>query len=125
MSAFKKWRKYKMAYLKPNDTVIVDSVSFEKFMDYREKKNLNNTWGWMSLPAGALLEVKELIFRTTGSRKKRKKFINNVGEEEVKVGKGRSCWVKCLVVTPVSLTGSEHTIPSWVLKKSIVSHEKG
>tara|TARA_B100000700_G_C14932118_1_gene802463 strand:+ start:748 stop:1098 length:351 start_codon:yes stop_codon:yes gene_type:complete len=114
-----------MAYLKPADTVIVDSVSFEKFMDYREKRNLKNSWGWMSLPAGTLLEVKELIFRTTGSRKKRKKFINDAGDEEFKSSRGRSCWVKCSVVTPVSLTGAEHTIPSWVLKKSIVSHEKG
>ena len=113
-----------MSYLNTNDTVIIDNLSFEKFMDYREKKSLSNSWGWMQLPAGALLQVEDLIFRTTGSRKKKRKIVNKSGEEEFRTSRGRSCWVKCTVITPVSLTGSEHIIPSWLLKKSIVSHER-
>ena len=107
-----------MAFLKPADTVIIDNVSFEKFMDYRNQKNITSTWGWMHLPAGTLMEVKGLIFRTTGRRKKKK--VDEKGKETFR--RGRSCWIKCKVVSPVSLTGDEHTIPSWVLKKSIVSH---
>ena len=41
-------------------------------MDYRSAKNLSTDWGWMHLPAGALMEVKGLIFRTTGRKKKKK-----------------------------------------------------
>tara|TARA_B100000214_G_scaffold331601_1_gene272646 strand:- start:240 stop:599 length:360 start_codon:yes stop_codon:yes gene_type:complete len=108
-------------FLRPEDTVVVDTTSFEKFMDYRQKNNLNSSWGWMTLPAGTLMEVKELIFRTTG-RKKKKKFVNEDGGEDFKYSRGRSCWVKCKIVTPISHIGEEHTIPSWVLKKSIVSH---
>ena len=109
-------------FLRPDDTVIVDSTSFQKFMDYREKNNLSSGWGWMTLPAGTLMEVKELVFRTTGSRKKKKTFVNENGEEGVKYSRGRSCWVKCKIVMPATHVGEEHTIPSWVLKKSIVSH---
>lgn len=110
-----------MPYLKPDDTVIIDSINFEKFMDYRSEKNLKNTWGWMNLPSGTLMEVQELIFRTTGRKKSRKKAEES-REEYNKRSKGRSCWVKCKIVTPVKLSGEEHTIPSWILKKSIVSH---
>lgn len=109
-----------MPLLKEQDTVIINETSFEKFMDYRKEKNLSVEYGWMTLPTGAMLEVKGLIFRTTGSRKKKR---------EDKDGKtiyrrGRSCWVKCSVVSPVSMTGEEHTIPSWILKKSVISHVK-
>jgi len=107
-----------MAILKPDDTVIIDSVSFEKFMDYRSQKNLSTGWGWMNLPAGTLMEVKDLIFRTTGSRKRKK--VDDEGNKTYR--RGRSCWIKCSVISPVSRTGEEHTIPSWILKKSIVSH---
>ena len=110
-----------MRKLSPLDTVIIDDTRFEKFMDYREKKNLSTGWGWMQLPAGTLMEVQELIFRTTGRWKSRKKKDED-GEEYAKRSKGRSCWVKCRVVTPVSRIGEEHTIPSWILKKSLVSH---
>jgi len=113
-----------MPLLNPSDTVIVDSISFDKFMDYREKRNLASSWAWMSLPSGTLMEVKELIFRTTGSRKKKKKVIDESGNENVKYSRGKSCWVKCTIVSPISLVGQEHTIPSWVLKRSIVSHVK-
>jgi hypothetical protein len=109
-------------FLKTSDTVVVDSTSFEKFMDYRNKNNLGTGWGWMTLPAGTLMEVQELIFRTTGSKKKKKKFVNKDGTEDFKYSKGRSCWVKCKIVTPISHIGEEHTIPSWILKRSIVSH---
>ena len=53
------------------------------------------------------------------SQRKRKK-IDDEGKETYK--RGKSCWIKCTVISPVSLTGEEHTIPSWILKKSIVSH---
>jgi hypothetical protein len=109
-------------FLRATDTVVVDSTSFEKFMDYREKNNLNRGWDWMNLPAGTLMEVQELIFRTTGSKKRKKKFVNKEGVEDFKYSKGRSCWVKCKIVTPVNRIGEEHTIPSWILKRSIVSH---
>ena len=110
-----------MAYLKPDDTVIIDSTNFEKFMDYRSSKNLKSSWGWMHLPAGTLMEVKELIFRTTG-RKRRKKTSGDEDSSRKRSRRGTSCWVKCKIVTPVNLSGEEHTIPSWILKKSIVSH---
>ncbi len=111
-----------MPYLKPDDTVIIDSTNFEKFMDYRSSKNLKSSWGWMHLPAGTLMEVKELIFRTTG--RKRRKKISSDEESKRTSRRGTSCWVKCKIVTPVNLSGEEHTIPSWILKKSIVSHIK-
>ena len=107
-----------MPLLKEDDTVIINETSFAKFMDYRREKNLAIDWGWMMLPAGAMLEVKGLVFRTTGRRKKKRK--NSEGEEVYK--RGRSCWVRCAVVSPVSRVGEEHTIPSWILKKTIVSH---
>ena len=107
-----------MPLLKPEDTVIIDSISFEKFMDYRSSKNLSTDWGWMHLPAGALMEVKDLIFRTTG-RKKRKR-INDNGEEVYR--RGRSCWVKCSIVMPPDRVGEEHVSPSWILKKGVISH---
>jgi len=107
-----------MPLLKPEDTVIIDEVNFEKFMDYRTQKNLSTSWGWMHLPAGTLMEVKDLIFRTTGSRKKKRTDAD--GKEVFR--RGRSCWIKCSVISPISRTGEEHTIPSWILKKSIVSH---
>ena len=110
-----------MAYVKPNDIVLIDELHFQNFMDYREKKNLSNEWAWMHLPLGTMMEVEELIFRTTG-RWKSKKKINEDGEEYKKRSKGRSCWVKCKVVTPIHLSGKSHTIPSWLLKKSLVSH---
>ena len=110
-----------MAYVKPSDSVLIDSLSFENFMDYREKKGLNSTWGWMHLPQGTMMEVVELIFRTTG-RWKSKKTIDENGEEYKKRSKGRSCWVKCRVITPMDMSGQEHTIPSWLLKKAVVSH---
>jgi len=109
-----------MAYVRPDDIVLIDSMSFENFMDYREKRGLKNTWGWMDLPAGTMMEVKELIFRTTGRRRKRKSTDEN-GNETIKSSGGRSCWVKCSIVTPLNLTGQVHTIPSWILKKRIVS----
>ena len=109
-----------MPVLKEQDTVIISETSFEKFMDYRKEKNLSTDWGWMMLPAGSMLEVKSLIFRTTG-RKKRKKR-DSEGNHIYR--RARSCWVKCSVVSPVSRIGEEHTIPSWVLKKTIVSHVK-
>jgi len=30
--------------------------------------------------------------------------------------------VKCSIVTPLEKLGEEHTIPSWLLKKAVVSH---
>jgi len=112
-----------MAYLKPCDTVVIDTINFEKFMDYRTKKNLTGTWAWMNLPLGTLMEVSELIFRTTASRKSVKKLDESAGEYK-KRSKGRSCWVKCKIIMPIDLTGNEYTIPLWILKKSIISHVK-
>ena len=106
--------------VEPEDIVLIDSISFEKFMSYREKRGLKDTWGWMHLPAGTMMEVKDLIFRTTGRRKKKKATDENDIETKKSSG-GRSCWVKCTIVTPINLTGEIHTIPSWVLKKKIVS----
>jgi len=105
-------------FLKPSDTVIVDATSFQKFMDYREKNNLSTSWEWMTLPKGTLMEVRDLVFRTTGSKKRKRSVVGDNGETKVKYRKGRSCWVTCKVV----MTGNEYTIPSWILKKSIVSH---
>lgn len=107
-----------MALLRQSDTVIIDHISFEKFMDYRNTKNLSTEWGWMHLPAGTLMEVKDLIFRTTGSRKRKK--LDENGKETYR--RGRSCWVKCAVVMPAERVGEEHIIPSWILKKGVVSH---
>ena len=107
-----------MPLLREQDTVIINETSFEKFMDYRKEKNLSVDYGWMMLPTGAMLEVKGLIFRTTGARKKKRED----SEGKTAYRRGRSCWVKCSVVSPISRIGEEHTIPSWVLKKSIVSH---
>jgi len=109
-----------MSYVKPNDIVLIDSISFENFMDYREKHGLKGTWGWMHLPAGTMMEVKDLIFRTTGRRRKKKVKDENDGKT-VKYSGGRSCWVECSIVTPLNLTGEIHTIPSWVLKKRVIS----
>ena len=109
-----------MPLLREQDTVIINETSFEKFMDYRKEKNLSVEYGWMMLPAGAMLEVKGLIFRTTGRRKKKRED----GDGKTVYRRGRSCWVKCSVVSPVSMTGEEHTIPSWILKKSVISHIK-
>ena len=109
-----------MPLLTERDTVIINETSFEKFMDYRKEKNLSVDYGWMRLPAGAMLEVKGLVFRTTGRRKKKREDK----EGKTSYRRGRSCWVKCAVVSPVARIGEEHTIPSWVLKKSIVSHVK-
>ena len=110
----------KKLYVKPNDIVLIDSISFDKFMDYRDKKGLQGKWEWMNLPAGAMLEVKDLIFRTTGSKRKKKGKDKN-DHEVVKYSRGRSCWIKCAVVTPLNLTGEIHTIPSWILKKRVLS----
>ena len=110
-----------MAYVKPEDIVLIDEMHFQSFMDYREKKNLSTHWEWMHLPLGTMMEVEELIFRTTGRWKARKKKDED-GEEYKKRSRGRSCWVKCKVVTPVHMSGQSHTIPSWLLKKSVVSH---
>tara|TARA_E500000331_G_scaffold276777_1_gene269387 strand:- start:34 stop:399 length:366 start_codon:yes stop_codon:yes gene_type:complete len=110
-----------MAYVKPEDIVLIDEIHFQSFMDYREKKNLSTGWDWMHLPLGTMLEVEELIFRTTARWKARKKKDED-GEEYTKRSKGRSCWVKCKIVTPIHLTGDSHTIPSWLLKKAVVSH---
>lgn len=107
-----------MAYVKKGDSVIIDELSFQKFMEYRETKGLTTGWDWMSLPSGTLLEVTGLIFRTTGSRRKKK------NETDKPKKRGRSCWVKCAVVTPIRLTGQEHLIPSWLLKGAVVSHIK-
>ena len=109
-----------MSYVKQDDIVLIDSINFENFMDYREKRGLKDTWGWMHLPAGTMMEVKDLIFRTTGRRRKKKTTDEN-DVETTKYSGGRSCWVKCSIVTPLNLTGEIHTIPSWVLKKRIVS----
>lgn len=110
-----------MPLLKEEDTVIINETSFTKFMDYRREKNLSIEWGWMQLPAGSMLEVKGLIFRTTGRWKSKKKIDEN-GEEYKKRSKGRSCWVKCSVVSPINRIGEEHTIPSWILKRTVISH---
>lgn len=107
-----------MPLLKPSDTVIIDAVSFEKFMDYRSQKKLATDWGWMQLPAGTLMEVTELIFRTTGSRRRKK--IDDEGKETFR--RGRSCWIKCSIISPARRVGEEHIIPSWILKKAVVSH---
>jgi len=107
-----------MPILKESDTVIINETSFEKFMDYRKQKDLSVDWGWMNLPAGSMLEVKGLIFRTTGGRKRKK----TDDDGNVSFRKGRSCWVKCSIVTPINRMGEEHTIPSWILKKTVVSH---
>ena len=101
--------------------MLIDAIHFESFMDYREKKNLLNTWPWMHLPVGTMMEVEELIFRTTGRWKSKKKKEED-SDEYKKRSKGRSCWVKCKIVTPIDLTGQSHTIPSWLLKQSLVSH---
>ncbi len=113
-----------MAYVKPNDVVLIDEVSFDNFMDYRAKRGLATGWGWMHLPAGTMMEVQELIFRTTGGRRYRKTKTDENGEEKVYKRRGRSCWVKCNIVTPIHMSGQEHTIPSWLLKKAVVSHIK-
>jgi len=110
-----------MAYVKPEDIVLINEMHFQNFMDYREKKNLATHWDWMHLPLGTMMEVEELIFRTTSRWKSRKKTDED-GEEYSKRSKGRSCWVKCKVVTPLHLSGTSHTIPSWLLKKAVVSH---
>ena len=108
-----------MPLLREKDTVVINETSFTKFMDYRKEKNLSTSYGWMMLPAGSMLEVKGLIFRTTGARKKRK-----MGDEESSSSnrRGRSCWVECSIVTPINRIGEEHIIPSWVLKKTVISH---
>ena len=112
-----------MALFKQGDSVIIDSVSFSKFMDYRYERNLATNFEWMHLPPGTMLEVKDLIFRTTGSKKKKRKFINENGEDDVKYTRGRSCWVKCSIVTPLRRNGEIHIIPSWILQGSLASHE--
>ena len=109
-----------MSLLRQQDTVIINETSFEKFMDYRKEKSLSVDYEWMKLPAGTMLEVKGLLFRTTGRKKKKRED----SEGKVSYRRGRSCWVKCSVISPVNRIGEEHTIPSWVLKKSIVSHVK-
>jgi hypothetical protein len=110
-----------MAYVKANDVVLIDEINFENFMDYRAKRGLSTGWGWMHLPAGTMMEVQELIFRTTGSRRTRK--IKTDDNEKKKVTRrGRSCWVKCNIVTPIHLSGEKHIIPSWLLKTAVVSH---
>lgn len=105
-----------MAYVKKGDSVIIDELNFQKFMEYRENKGLATSWEWMTLPAGALLEVTDLVFRTTGARRKKK----SDGDKPRR--RARSCWVKCCVVTPITYTGQEHLIPSWLLKGVVVSH---
>ena len=109
-----------MPLLKEQDTVIISETSFEKFMDYRKEKSLSVDYGWMKLPAGAMLEVKGLHYRTTGRKKKKRED----GEGKASYRIGRSCWVKCSVVSPIARIGEEHTIPSWILKKSVISHVK-
>jgi hypothetical protein len=69
-----------------------------------------------------MMEVQELIFRTTGSRRRRKTMTDENGEETSYSRRGRSCWVKCNIVTPIERIGEEHIIPSWLLKKAVVSH---
>ena len=112
----------KVAYVKTNDVVLIDEISFEKFMDYRAQRGLATGWGWMHLPSGTMMEVQELIFRTTGGRRYRKTKTEENGEEKKSYRRGRSCWVKCHIVTPIDRVGEEHTIPSWLLKKAVVSH---
>ncbi len=114
-----------MAYVKASDVVLIDEINFEKFMDYRAERGLATGWGWMHLPAGTMMEVQELIFRTTGSRRRRKTKTDESGEEKSYSRRARSCWVKCNIVTPISRVGEEHTIPSWLLKKAVVSHIEG
>ena len=111
-----------MAYVKTNDVVLIDELNFDNFMDYRAKRGLATGWAWMHLPAGTMMEVQELIFRTTGSRRSRKTKTDENGEEKSYSRRGRSCWVKCNIVTPMHLSGQEHTIPSWLLKKAVISH---
>ena len=111
-----------MAYVKTNDVVLIDEINFEKFMDYRAQRGLATGWGWMHLPAGTMMEVQELIFRTTGGRRYRKTKTDENGEEQTYSRRGRSCWVKCNIVTPIDRVGEEHTIPSWLLKKAVISH---
>ena len=113
-----------MAYVRKNDVVLIDDINFEQFMDYRAERGLETGWGWMHLPAGTMMEVQELIFRTTGGRRYRKTKTDENGEEQTYTRRGRSCWVKCSIVTPIHLSGEEHTIPSWLLKKAVVSHIK-
>ena len=110
-----------MAYVKPEDVVLIDEINFQSFMDYREKRNLSTSWEWMHLPQGTMMQVEELIFRTT-ARWKAKKKVDEDGEEYKARKKGRSCWVKCKVVTPTHISGQEHTIPSWLLRKAVVSN---
>jgi hypothetical protein len=110
-----------MAYVKTNDIVLIDELNFDNFMDYRAKRGLATGWGWMHLPAGTMMEVQELIFRTTGSRRTRKTKTDEDGEKTY-TRRGRSCWVKCSIVTPLEKLGEEHIIPSWLLKKAVVSH---
>lgn len=111
-----------MAYVKTNDIVLIDDINFEKFMDYRAQRGLATGWGWMHLPAGTMMEVQELIFRTTGARRYRKTTTDDNSDEQTYSRRGRSCWVKCNIVTPINRVGEEHTIPSWLLKKSVISH---
>jgi len=113
-----------MAYVKSKDIVLIDEVSFEQFMDYRAERGLATGWGWMHLPSGTMMEVQELIFRTGGGRRYRKAKTDENGEEKISSRRGRSCWVKCNIVTPISRVGEEHTIPSWLLKKAVISHIK-
>ena len=110
-----------MAYVYPGDSVLINDLHFHSFMDYREKRILSTSWDLMHLPLGTMMEVEELIFRTTGRWKSRKKKDED-GEEQTKRSRGRSCWVKCKIITPMNLNGQSHTIPSWLLKKAVVSH---
>ena len=80
-----------MAYVKANDVVLIDEINFEKFMDYRAERGLATGWGWMHLPSGTMMEVQELIFRTTGSRRRRKTKTDENGEEKTFTRRGRSC----------------------------------
>jgi len=109
-----------MAFLKKQDIVLIDQLSFENFMNYREKHNLGSSWDWMSLPSGTMMEVKGLIFRTTG-RRRYQKIATEDGQEEMRYKRAKSCWVKCSIVTPMHLTGEEHIIPSWLLRQAVIN----
>ena len=71
----------------------------------------------ISILASACVILLMLILRTSHRIKKKK----SDEEENTVRRRGRSCWVKCSVVTPIDRTGEEHIIPSWILSKHVLS----
>ena len=109
-----------MAFLNKKDIVLIDQLMFENFMSYREKRKLKNDWPWMTLPSGTMMEVRELIFRTTG-RRRYPKINKPEDSQEPKPRARRSWWVKCSVITPLEMVGQEFVIPGWILRPALVN----